>query len=231
MLRSDVIQRLLDLYPAPAYLEIGVCEGATFHAVRAPRRVAVDPDFRFDIAAAAAEPANAGAAYHTLTSDAWFTGPGRAERFDLIFLDGLHLFDQTLRDLIHAIGRLNPGGAIVIDDVLPVSYGASLRNLEESAKFRRMSPGPTEPKAWMGDVFKLVFWIRDYLLDWSYATVGDNHGQLVLWREPRVADVTPLDIEAIARLEYKDVIFRPRAYNFLSLGEIVAAVQAQLSRD
>ena len=228
MRRSEVIQRLLDLYDAPDYLEIGVCEGATFHAVRAARRVAVDPDFRFDIQAAAADPANDGAAYHPITSDAWFTGPGRGERFDLIFLDGLHLFDQTLRDLIHAIQRLKPGGAIVIDDVLPVSYGASLRDVEESAKFRRMSPGATEPKAWMGDVFKLVFWIRDYLLDWSYATVSDNHGQLVLWREPRTADVPPLDLEAIARLEYKDVVFRPRAYNFMGLDEIAAAVAAHI---
>jgi SAM-dependent methyltransferase len=228
MRRSEVIQRLLDLYEAPDYLEIGVCEGTTFHAVRAARRVAVDPDFRFDIQAAAADPANAGAAYHPITSDAWFTGPGRGECFDLIFLDGLHLFDQTLRDLIHAIQRLKPGGAIVIDDVLPASYGASLRDLEESAKFRRMSPGPQEPKAWMGDVFKLVFWIRDYLLDWSYATVSDNHGQLVLWREARAADVAPLDIAAIAALEYKDVVFRPRAYNFLGLDAIVAAVKAQI---
>lgn len=228
MLRSDVIQRLLDLYPAPDYLEIGVCEGATFHAVRAPRRIAVDPVFQFDIAAAAADPANAGAVYHPITSDAWFTGPGRAAQFDLIFLDGLHLFEQTLRDLLHAIPRLRPGGAIVIDDVLPVSYGASLRDVEDSAKFRRMAPGATAPKAWMGDVFKLVFWIRDYLLDWDYATVTDNHGQLVLWRGARVHDVPPLDMEAICRLEYKDVVFRPRAYNFRPLDEIAAAVAAQL---
>ena len=227
MQRSEVIQRLLDLYEAPAYLEIGVCEGATFHAVRAARRIAVDPNFQFDIQAAAANPANADAAYHAITSDAWFAGPGRDERFDLIFLDGLHLFDQTLRDLLHSVQRLKPGGAIVIDDVLPSSYGASLRDLEESAKFRRMSPGPTEPKAWMGDVFKLVFWIRDYLLDWRYATVTDNHGQLVLWRAPRVAEVPPLEIAAIAALEYKDVVFRPRAYNFRPLGEIVAEMAAQ----
>jgi SAM-dependent methyltransferase len=221
MQRSEVIQRLLDLYEAPSYLEIGVCDAATFHAVRAARRVAVDPAFMFDVAAAGAEPANRNAVYHPITSDAYFAGVGKDEAFDVIFLDGLHLFDQTLRDLIHAMARLKPGGVIVIDDVLPVSYGASLRDVEESAKFRRMSPGPEEAKAWMGDVFRLVFFIRDYLLDWSYATVSDNHGQLVLWRGPRPADVPPLDVEAIARLEYKDVVFRPRAYNFQSLAEII----------
>jgi len=204
-----------------------VCEGATFHAVRAARRVAVDPAFLFDVDAARADPAHADAAYYPIASDAWFTGPGRDDRFDLIFLDGLHLFDQTLRDLIHAIARLKPGGAIVIDDVLPVSYGASLRDVEDSAKFRRMAPGPTAPKAWMGDVFKLVFWIRDYLLDWDYATVSDNHGQLVLWRGARTHEVPPLDMEAICRLEYKDVVFRPRAYNFRPLEEIAAAVATQ----
>jgi SAM-dependent methyltransferase len=230
MQRSEVIQRLLDLYEAPSYLEIGVCDGTTFHAVRAARRVAVDPAFTFDPEVARADPAQAGATYHPIPSDAYFTGAGRDDAFDLIFLDGLHLFDQTLRDLIHAIARLKPGGAIVIDDVLPVSYGASLRDVEESAKFRRMSPGPEEAKAWMGDVFKLVFWIRDYLLDWDYATVDANHGQLVLWRGPRAQDVPPLDIEAIARLEYKDVVFRPRAYNFRTMDAIVQAVKSAAGR-
>ena len=225
MERWQVNQRLLDLSPSPAYLEIGVCLGETFHAVTAARKVAIDPHFQFDVAAAQADPANADATYLPITSDDYFTGPaGQDDRFDLIFLDGLHTFDQTLRDLLHAIERLNEGGVIVIDDVLPSSYGASLRELDDSAKFRRMTAGPHSSRAWMGDVYRLVFFIRDYLASYSYATVAENHGQLVMWRQTRAHEVAPLDVERISQLEYKDVVFRPRAYNFLPFDEIVERI-------
>lgn len=225
--RHDVVQAALDLFDGPAYLEIGVFEGDTFHAARAGTKVAVDPAFRFDVDAARADPSNAGARYHPLTSDDYFaSAESAAACFDVIFLDGLHHFDQTLRDLLNAIPRLKPGGVVIIDDVLPSSYGASLRELEDAAKFRRMTEAPDAPKAWMGDVYRLVFFIRDYLPAYRYATTADNHGMLLLWRGQRPHDVPPLTVEAIARQDYKDVVFRPRAYNFKPLSEIVASIRA-----
>jgi hypothetical protein len=38
-------------------------------------------------------------------------------RFQLIFIDGMHLYDYTLVDLFYADLLLEPGGAIVIDDL------------------------------------------------------------------------------------------------------------------
>ena len=37
--------------------------------------------------------------------------------FDLVFIDGLHTFDQTFLDLYYASRLIKPGGYIVIDDV------------------------------------------------------------------------------------------------------------------
>ena len=48
MRRADVSQRLVNLYREARYLEIGVCEGYTFHAVDAASKVAVDPRFESD---------------------------------------------------------------------------------------------------------------------------------------------------------------------------------------
>jgi hypothetical protein len=94
--RDAVLQGLLALFAAPSYLEIGVSKGVTFHRIQARRKVAVDPRFRFDVAAARKE--NPSASYHEVPSDVYFgtiVDPG--ERFDVIYLDGLHTAEQTLR--------------------------------------------------------------------------------------------------------------------------------------
>ena len=84
--RAEVVQGLLGRHSVPSYLEIGVSTGATFHAVKASRKVAVDPHFDFDLEAARASQPEA--QYHEITSDEYF---GRiaapSDRFDVIFLD------------------------------------------------------------------------------------------------------------------------------------------------
>lgn len=222
MERFEVNQRLLDLYPDPAYLEIGVSHGLTFHGLRAGRKVAVDPLFQFDLKAA--RTANPGATYHQVPSDEYFTRVRHPdERFDLIFVDGLHTFDQTLRDLLNATSCLTPTGVIVIDDVMPISYAASLPDFDSSFALRQ-STGDSNP-AWMGDVYRLIFFIRDYLAAFSYATIAENHGQTVLWPLVRPHTVAPRNVEAIARLGYVDAVLERDAFNVRSFDEIEADVR------
>lgn len=45
--RPQVLQAFLSFYQKPAYLEIGVQNGATFHALHAGSKTAVDPRFNF----------------------------------------------------------------------------------------------------------------------------------------------------------------------------------------
>jgi hypothetical protein len=42
--------------------------------------------------------------------------------------------------------------------------------------------------SWMGDVYRLVFFIQSFFQQYRYATIQDNHGQLVVWRDRRAAD-------------------------------------------
>ena len=52
-----------------------------------------------------------------MTSDDFFAQCNK--KYDLIFIDGLHIADQVRRDIINAYNHLNEGGFIIIHDCLP----------------------------------------------------------------------------------------------------------------
>lgn len=80
----------------------------------------------------------------------------------------------------------------------------------------------------MGDVFRLVFFIRDYLRDLSYATVAENHGQTVVWRQRRAGVIPAADVAAIAGLEYADAMIAKASFNLLPFATIEQQVKATL---
>ena len=226
--RPQVLQTLLGLYESPSYLEVGVNHGLTFHALRASRKVAVDPCFNFDVEAMRATPENGDAVYHEMTSDAYFESiSGSADRFDVIYLDGLHTFDQTLRDLLNAVALLKEGGVIVIDDVLPSTYASSMPTMERFFELRT-SLGLDE-HSWMGDVFRLIFFVRDYMPAYSYATINETHGQTAIWRGTRQRTDVGRTVEDIARLAYGDAMINKAQYNFQPIADIAKALAASRS--
>lgn len=178
MNRADVVQTVVDRYNGASYLEIGVSTGETFNQVRARRKVAVDPAFGFS-----PPPNNPSVQYHSVASDKYFGNQELFELFDVIFLDGLHTFEQTLRDFTNSIDRLNRGGLIVIDDVLPNHWYASIRDYQTSILVRDALK--IQDRSWMGDTYRLVFFLKSFFQQYDYATVADNHGQLVVWRKVR----------------------------------------------
>jgi hypothetical protein len=219
--RRKVVQRLLSLYDSPRYLEVGVSEGATFNHVQAGRKVAVDPNFTFDVEAArSSQPQSV---FHEVTSDAYFgTIIGEDDRFDVIFLDGLHTFEQTLRDFANAIERLSPNGVILIDDVIPESHFAAIGDVEVFRNMRRLGLATTA--SWMGDVYRLVFFVQTFFQHYTYRTIADNHGQLVVWRERRES-VPERGVETVARTTYDDVVLGRDSFNIRSLDEIVRELE------
>ncbi len=200
MLREHVLQGLLDLHPDASYLEVGVHSGLTFRPLKAARKVAVDPDFRFNLP----DPAVTHALeYHPVTSDVFFgqiVDPSR--KFDVIYLDGLHTAEQTLRDLLNAVEHLKDDGVIVIDDVVPTSYAASLPDIDDFLLARDRISVETPHDAWMGDVFKLVYFVEAFMQAFDYGVVSENHGQMVLWRKRRPAVEHPTrTLEWIGRMD------------------------------
>lgn len=222
--RHHVIERFLGLYPSPAYLEIGVNKGETFHALRAPRKVAVDPQFLFDVNAYLVPGV---ADFYQCTSDQYFgtiADPGKP--FDVIFIDGLHTFEQSLRDLLNALAHLAPGGVIVLDDTIPASFDASISDMHEAFALRdsaaRSGANWPHDGSWMGDVFKLVFFIESFCQTLSYASVQESHGQTVVWRRTREATSVGLrSVEQVARLDYRDTIQHREVFKIRPFEQII----------
>ena len=141
------LARFHELLRPRLYLEIGVDVGRTLSLAKPPTRViGVDPA------------AKEGRAFEALTtlfaveSDAFFES-GLAERalegktVDLAFVDGLHLFEQALRDFVHLERLASPGGVLLFHDCLPLTAATATRR--RSTAF------------WSGDVWKLVPILRE----------------------------------------------------------------------
>jgi hypothetical protein len=56
---------------------------------------------------------------YAMTSDEFFASGLGLDRYDLIFIDGLHTEDQCRRDLENAVARLSDRGRIVAHDMNP----------------------------------------------------------------------------------------------------------------
>jgi hypothetical protein len=219
--RAEVLQGFVSLFENPSYLEIGVSRGATFQKIRAQRKVAVDPEFKFDIEEARKSSPNA--VFHPVPSDVYFGEiASPTELFDVIFIDGLHTAEQTLRDLLNAILFLKPPGVIVVDDVFPNSYAASMPDIAAARDLRRELK--MEDASWMGDVYRLVFFAGTFLQQFQFRTTLDTRGgQMVLWRRQRPAsDLAPRTIEEVGRLPYERVVLDREAFRVGSYAEILA---------
>jgi hypothetical protein len=222
--RSSVIQALLDLFTESRYLEIGVYQGTTFRAIEASTKVAVDPEFAFPLPSPAL-----GTTFHEITSDSYF---GRVlqpdERFDVIFLDGLHTFEQTLRDLLNSLRCLSAGGILVIDDVWPVS---SLAAVSSYSKFNRLRDLlQVKDGSWMGDVYRVVFFVEAFCQQLTYRTIAEDYGQMVLWRQPRM-ELPQTSVADVAHMTYEDMVLWQSHFNALPWAELLAEVQISRKPD
>jgi hypothetical protein len=174
MQRSDIINQFISRLGYERYLEIGVQSGVTFNAVNAPTKVAVDPAFVIP------RELLTGEAFE-ITSDTYFNK--YFHEFDLIFIDGLHTFEQSLRDLMRSLRRIPRNGLILIDDCYPSDYLASLRDHDLCAKAKTRENHVD--RNWMGDVYKTLLFINDYLDDVSYIYITYTMGFSAVWYEPR----------------------------------------------
>jgi hypothetical protein len=104
MTRTDIIQLLIDKIKAKSYLEIGVSSGDNFSKIKCETKVGVDP-----------EPSSPATIF--LPSDDYFEK--NEDKFDVIFIDGLHHADQVYRDILNSLDCLNDNGYIICHDMNP----------------------------------------------------------------------------------------------------------------
>lgn len=196
------LNRLGEALEARLYLEIGVKGGDTFRDVGVKKRIGVDPAFAFDVDMLR----NDDTLFFPEESDTFFRCSHNGEAFDLVFIDGLHKFEQVVRDLSNALVYSHPKTVFILDDTKPSDVYSAIPDMEEAVRHRRQAGGTGGD--WHGDVYKTVAYIHDFYPSLNYRTMtGSGNPQTVVWRSNRFQRQPRFDsLERISRLTYFDLM-------------------------
>ena len=126
--RHAFINKAISNYKDCKYLEIGVDNNQVFNSIplKMSNKYGVDPYKGGNL---------------RMSSDNFFKEYSDL-KFDVIFIDGLHEYEQCQRDCLNSMKHLNKGGIILFHDFLPRSY------FEETV--------PRKQSSWTGDVWKVA---------------------------------------------------------------------------
>ena len=104
--------------------------------------------------------------------------------FDLVFVDGLHTYEQTYEDILNSFSTGSKECLILIDDVIPSDKYAALRSQLECQILK--NENGIKNNYWMGDVFKILPLLSIFHSEIYWATIleKNENPQLLLWRSP-----------------------------------------------
>lgn len=140
--RLDLIKYVIRKNDYKTYLEIGCHNNEVFDKIKI-EKVGVDPvsggNFRD-------------------TSDKFFEK--NRLKFDCVFIDGLHEYDQVRKDILNSIKILNKNGVIILHDCLP-----------SSINHQRV---PRTRYVWNGDVWKAIVEARTWQHVNTYTVLSDQ---------------------------------------------------------
>lgn len=189
-----LLRRAHEIVEPERYLEIGVHEGHSLAFVRPGTRVVgVDPEPKVDT-----PPDNT--VIVPTTSDDFFADPDLVGLLggpiDLAFVDGLHLHEQTLRDVANVERHSHRDGIIMIHDCLPIDAKTAARD--------------RSTVVWSGDVWKVVVALRRHRPDLTVTTVDVEPTGLAIVSGLDPASTILHDdydaiIEELAGLEFDDL--------------------------
>ena len=150
MTRTELINSLIEKNNYTNYLEIGVNSlaqpGYNWVGIKIPVKHGVDPNVETT---------------YKMTSDEFFENHIN-QKYDIIFIDGLHIFEQVYKDIINSVNALNENGIIVVHDCNPVT--------EITQRRERASD------AWHGDVWKSIVKLRIEEPNLEIYTVNTDEG-------------------------------------------------------
>ena len=188
MERYDIINSIIEKKGYKTYLEIGVRNPwDCFHRINCETKHSVDPGYE----------TGGGPNYATyhFTSDDFFTNLRSGsldlpadQKWDLIFIDGLHLAYQSYRDFLNSTLHLNENGVIVFHDTNPptIHHGR-----EDHHDFSTSAEG-----WWNGTVWKSIQRIRTNPVgldskEFNMITIDSDWGVTVCWRDIFVQRISP----------------------------------------
>lgn len=155
MKRTDIINHLISKNGYKKYLEIGVRNpDENLNKIKVEHKDGVDP---------------AGNCNFPMTSDDFFEQLDESFKYDIIFIDGLHLDYQVERDITNSLKHLSEGGTIVMHDCSPI---------KEEHQVEEYVVG----KTWNGTTWKAYAKFRMNNTDISMCVVNTDHGVGIIQR-------------------------------------------------
>ena len=127
--RWDLIEYLINKYGYSDYLEIGCDQDQLFSKIKIQNKVGVDPSSGGNV---------------RKTSDEFFKENNK--NFDLVFIDGLHTYEQVKKDIINSLDCLKENGVVLVHDCMPDCMS------KQAVPRYRMT--------WNGDVWKAIVDLR-----------------------------------------------------------------------
>lgn len=149
MKRTDIINHLIKKNDYKRYLEIGVRNpDENLNKIIVEHKDGVDP---------------AGNCNYPIPSDDFFNQLDVDVKYDIIFIDGLHLDYQVEQDITNSLKHLNEGGTIVMHDCSPI---------KEEHQVEEYVVG----KTWNGTTWKAYVKFRMTDENLSMCVVDTDHG-------------------------------------------------------
>ena len=127
--RWDLIEYLIKKNNYKNYLEIGCDKNQLFSKVNIDNKIGVDPVSGGNV---------------RKTSDDFFKK--NKSNFDIVFIDGLHTYEQVKKDILNSVNCLLDEGIILVHDCMPDSLGKQAV--------------PRYKMQWNGDVWKAIVDLR-----------------------------------------------------------------------
>ncbi len=127
--RWDLIEYLIKKNDYKKYLEIGCDKNQLFSKVNITNKIGVDPVSGGTI---------------RKTSDDFFRD--NDTNFDIVFIDGLHTYEQVKKDILNSVNFLEKNGLILVHDCMPDSMGKQAV--------------PRYKMQWNGNVWKAIVDLR-----------------------------------------------------------------------
>lgn len=178
---NSAVRKILDKKKDCKYLEIGCDDNFVFNSIILPdeNKIGVDPR----------QGGN-----HRMTSDEFFSQ--NKMNFDVIFIDGLHHYEQCQKDVINSLKFLNLNGYIFIHDLLPLNW--------------KMELVPRIQGHWNGDVWKVGYELSLLKnLEFKIANIDSGIGYL-----KKTSDIKYIKLPELLNKRFKDYL---NIYNELPL--------------
>lgn len=234
--RIRAVQRALAGRSNPVYLEIGVSRGQAFQRITADVKIAVDPAFKLsERTRELADAKGRDTRYFETTSDAFFANEtALLERHlvDVALIDGLHTYEQVVRDVENTVRYLKDDGVIFLHDCNP-PFELAGRRADSWEEFTAQQKGPLVIGIWNGDVWKAIVQLRSTRPDLVVGVLKCDQG-VGFVRKGTPESTLPYSVEEVEALTYADLkADRKRLLNLKPpryLGEFLSASAGSASK-